>query len=72
MSPQDERDARIALLRVRLRDAQALMGCGDAPDIAGAAGECERIEAELAALAAPSAGPQRRLDDGLHDGTRLG
>ncbi len=42
--------ARAELLRRRFREAQALMGCGDSPDVGLAASECERIEGELAHL----------------------
>ncbi len=41
---------RIEHLERRLREAQALMGCGDSPDIGLAADECERIERELSHL----------------------
>jgi hypothetical protein len=41
---------RLDVLRRRLKDAQATMGCGDAPDIGGAATEIERLEEEMARL----------------------
>ncbi len=43
----DER--RQQLLR-RLRDAQAIMGCGDTPDVGAAVEECTRLEGALADL----------------------
>lgn len=47
-----EREERYERLRRQLRDAQAIMGCGDAPDIGAAVAECERIEREMAILEA--------------------
>lgn len=52
---------RLSLLDRRLREAQAIMGCGDAPDIAAAADECERLEREIADLdAARESGGESR------------
>lgn len=47
-----EREERYERLRRQLRDPQAIMGCGDAPDIGAAVAECERIEREMAVLEA--------------------
>ncbi|MCC6237740.1 MAG: hypothetical protein IT299_09220 [Dehalococcoidia bacterium] len=43
-------EARREALQRRLRDAQAIMGCGDTPDVGAAAEECERLERALADL----------------------